>query len=582
MEKNVLKRYRYEIIIFIADVICMILELIASRLLSPYFGSSNIVWTSVIGIILLSSSIGNYLGGKIADKNNIEKNLKFILMATSIFILIIPFLQSNILTIISKYIENIKIGAIISTIFLFFIPSLGMGLLTPIILRLKLNNMQTAGKTTGTINAIATIGGITGTFLGGFLLIPNLGSINILLILVILLVWLIPLVNFKLKEKSTIIVVIITIISLLSLYINTISNNINGEQVLQGKRGTVSYDTQYGRVLIYNTVLNENNVRILNIDSGFESATFTDEDKVNELVFDYTKYYDLMFNAKIDINNVLLIGGAGYSYPKYYISHYPNKNMDVVEIDEGITNIAKEYFYLNKLIKDYNLEENQRLKLIHDDGRTYLNNNSKKYDAILNDAFSGNTPAKTLTTLEHNKNIKKSLNENGVYLTNIISSLEGKNSKFLKAEVNTLKQVFKNVYIVPCNYTNDTEQGQNNMIIATDSDIIYENTYNYNLATKQSIELTDIIQPYGLTEDEINSKIKQVTEEAVSQEDALSSAGYETYKRDLASPIYQIENIHTFFLGSNGDLYIIFAYGNNNYTSEMDIIKMQTYPDIGE
>ena len=107
----------------------------------------------------------------------------------------------------------------------------------------------------------------------------------------------------KLKEKSTIIVVIITIISLLSLYINTISNNINGEQVLQGKRGTVSYDTQYGRVLIYNTVLNGNNVRILNIDSGFESATFTDEDKVNELVFDYTKYYDLMFNAKIDINN---------------------------------------------------------------------------------------------------------------------------------------------------------------------------------------------------------------------------------------------------------------------------------------
>lgn len=107
-------------------------------------------------------------------------------------------------------------------------------------------------------------------------------------------------------------------------------------------------------------------------------------------------------------------------------------------------------------------------------------------------------------------------------------------------------------------------------------------TYNYNLATKQSIELTDIMQPYGLTEDEINTKIKQVTEEAVSQEDALSSAGHETYKRDLASPIYQIENIHTFFLGSNGDLYIIFAYGNNSYTSEMDVIKMQTYPDIGE
>ena len=84
----------------------------------------------------------------------------------------------------------------------------------------------------------------------------------------------------------------------------------------------------------------------------------------------------------------------------------------------------------------------------------------------------------------------KSLNKNGVYLTNIISSLEGKNSRFPKAEVKTLKQVFKNVYIVSCNYTNDTEQVQNNMIIATDSDIIYENTYNYNLAEDEII-LTD-------------------------------------------------------------------------------------------
>lgn len=106
-------------------------------------------------------------------------------------------------------------------------------------------------------------------------------------------------------------------------------------------------------------------------------------------------------------------------------------------------------------------------------------------------------------------------------------------------------------------------------------------TYNYNLATKQKVELSDIIEPYGLTEDEINTQVKEVTQEAVAQEEVLASAGYEVYKRDLSSPIYQIENIHTFFLGANGDLYIIFAYGNNNYTSEMDIIKMNTYPEIG-
>ena len=103
-----------------------------------------------------------------------------------------------------------------------------------------------------------------------------------------------------------------------------------------------------------------------------------------ELVFDYTKYYDLMFNSKTEIKNTLMIGGAGYGYPKYFISHFENLNMDVVEIDGQITEIAKEYFYLNDLINEYNLNENKRLKIITEDGRTYLNKNIKKYDAILN------------------------------------------------------------------------------------------------------------------------------------------------------------------------------------------------------
>ncbi len=107
-------------------------------------------------------------------------------------------------------------------------------------------------------------------------------------------------------------------------------------------------------------------------------------------------------------------------------------------------------------------------------------------------------------------------------------------------------------------------------------------TYNYNLVTKRSIELTDVIEPYGLTKDEINAKVQEVTTEASKQEEVLTNAGYETYKRDLESPIYDIENMHNFFLGANGELYIIFAYGNNNYTSEMDIIKMDTYPQVSQ
>ena len=188
----------------------------------------------------------------------------------------------------------------------------------------------------------------------------------------------------------------------------------------------------------------------------------------------------------------MLIGGAGYSYPKHYISKYLDKSMDVVEIDDKVTEIAKKYFYLDKLIKEYKTEETGRLKLITEDGRTYLNNNTKKYDAILNDAFSDTTPVATLTTVEAVSNIKKSLNENGLYLTNIISSLEGENSKFMKAEVKTLKEVFLNVYVVPCVTKDSLEETQNNIVIARDGILEIDESKIYNLKINdEDIVLTD-------------------------------------------------------------------------------------------
>lgn len=486
-----MKKYRYEIILFVVDAICMILELIASRVLSPYFGNSNLVWTSVIGIILLSSSIGNYYGGKLADKENITKKLKLILALSAITIFIIPLIKDNIIVNIIRLTLDIKIGAILATILLFFIPSFFMGLLTPIIVKLKLNSLDTAGEVSGKINAIATIGGITGTFLGGFVLIPSFGSVIILFILAMVILLLIPLVDFKLDKIYTVLSIAIIILSMMLIYLNIIDSKHNEKNVLDGnKEDTISLDTQYGSVNIYNRQKDGKDIRILNIDSGYESATFIDEEDKYELVFDYTKYYDLMFEANREIKDTMMIGGAGYGYPKYFISHFENLNMDVVEIDGEITQIAKEYFYLNDLIKEYDIEENKRLKLITEDGRTYLNRNEKKYDAILNDAFSGSSPAKTLTTVEAVQNIKKSLNENGVYLTNVISALEGKNSKFLKAEINTIKQVFKNVYVVPCAEEYIADKVHNLMVIASDAELQIENDYEFELNNDEII-ITD-------------------------------------------------------------------------------------------
>lgn len=486
-----MKRLRYKIIIFIVDAIGMILELVASRLISPYFGSSNTVWTSVIGIILLSTSLGNYIGGKIADKQEQKEKLKLTLVISSLFILLIPLIQNEILTLISNFIASEKIGAIIVAVVLFFGPSMFLGIVNPILIKLELDSIENVGKITGQMSAIGTIGGLTGTFLGGFVLVPNIGSIYILYVLNIIVCLIIPLVEFKIKDKFNIYIVISIIFSIIFMSGALNQNSNNGELVLEGEfEKQLSMDTQYGRVLIYNTLFAKQPVRILNIDSGYESATFIEEDKINELVFGYTKLYDLMFQCKDNIQDVLLIGGAGYSYPKYFISHYPNKNIDVVEIDPDVTEIAKKYFFLDKLIKDYDLENNKRLGLITADGRVYLNNTSKKYDVILNDAFSGYNPAKTLTTVEAVRSVKKSLNEGGAYLSNVIGSLDdSKNSKFLKAEINTIKQVFKNVYLIMVDRT-DESQISNNMVIGTDRDLEFENSFNIEIDDNEII-ITD-------------------------------------------------------------------------------------------
>lgn len=232
MKENILKN-KFEIIIFIIEAICMSLELIASRVLSPYFGNSNIVWTSVIGIILLSSSIGNYIGGKIADKNENERNLKIITIFAAACILVIPIIQENLLKYISVTINDVKIGAIISTIILFFIPSIWLGTIIPIILKIKLNNLDNTGKIAGKIYAISTIGGIFGTFFSGFFLIPNFGSIQILFVLSILLL-LLSLTIYKNKIISLLCIATLLIINISLLWFYSNNNIQYGELVLSG------------------------------------------------------------------------------------------------------------------------------------------------------------------------------------------------------------------------------------------------------------------------------------------------------------------------------------------------------------
>lgn len=463
-------------ILFILNAIGMILELAASRLMSPFFGNSNYVWTAIIGIILLASSLGNLLGGKLSKHKDTKLILTILLFLTALYLAATPLLSQPVLGDLRHFTDSIRVTSVIGGIIFFLIPATILGLATPILMQDLLKSAKTKdhGEISGKITAVIAIGSLIGTFAGGFWLIPWLGTKAIFISLAFITFITALLLNPSLKNHqqklgyytATAITAIATITLAIFTYLHVDSR-------------IISIDTEYGRIIIEDTEINGESVRLYKQSGAYSSATYLHVDKQNDIVYPYIKKYDDIFKF-IDAKSTLMIGGAAYQYPKYFIANYPDKTMDVVEIDPMSTEIAKKYFFL---------KESPRLGLINEDGRIYLQNTTKTYDAILNDAFAGENPVPTLATVEAAKLIKSKLNKNGVYFSNILGSVEGDDGKFLRAEVKTLSQVFHHVYILPVLPEYDLAEQHNWMVVATDNP--YQPTDAIKYDVSDDLILTD-------------------------------------------------------------------------------------------
>ena len=466
-------------VLFVLNAAGMIMELVASRLLSPYFGNSNFVWTAIIGIILLAGSLGNILGGKISVKKHDRLVIAYLLVIASMCLSVIPMVGNGVLESIKALNFGTQTSAVIGSVVLFLLPSTIFGIVTPVIMKDRLDATKERGVESGKITAIIAIGSLVGTFAGGFWLIPALGTNLIFALLGVVSLVVANMLWWKTRREAPKLLSIVMFIVALVLSITSFV-------YINKPDETISIDTEYGRIIVENDNYNGQPVRFYKQSGAYSSATFLDQGKKYELVFDYLKKYDQMFNY-LDVKNAAMIGGAAYQYPKYYISHFEDKNLDVIEIDPVSTEIAKKYFFLNDLINDYG---DDRLGLYNADGRVFLDETDKKYDAILNDAFAGEVPVGTLATKEAAKIIKSRLTDGGVYMSNVLTSLEGEKSRFLRSEVKTLAEVFDNVYVVPIHKNVPETLFTNWMLIATDNDYIPADKITLE-TTDKDIVLTD-------------------------------------------------------------------------------------------
>lgn len=431
--------------VFVAGAAVMVLEIMGSRLLAPVFGDSVFVWGSLIGIVMTSLSIGYFIGGKIADRQPSFRTFSIIILAAGIFTILVPISSPLVLELVFYSGLGDQFSPLLATTLLLTVPTILLGMISPYAIRLTVKDIATIGGISGNLYSISTGGSIIGTFVTVFLLIPSFGVRSIIFSMGLLLI-VVSLIGLTNIEKIFVIIIAASLMMPATSFILGTLSIYSGDIVYQT-------DTPYNTL---NVVDNQNNgIRTLWLNSMPHSSMYLNGS--NTSVFRYTDYFHIAFIFNPDIENVLFIGGGGFSGPKKFLEDYPNLTVDVVEIDPQVVDIAKTYF---------NVNDDPRLNIYIEDGRKYLNRINIKYDLIILDAYSKTYAPFHLLTLEFFESIEKHLNPNGVLASNLISSLIGDTSDLIRAEYKTVNTVLPNVYLFYTR-TSSLSQVQNIILIAS-------------------------------------------------------------------------------------------------------------------
>ncbi|MBI5301266.1 MAG: fused MFS/spermidine synthase [Chloroflexi bacterium] len=415
------------LIVFVSSACIMVIELVAGRMIAPHVGSSLYTWTSVIGVVLAGISLGNYIGGMLADKWGSLRLLGIVYFASALTSL--GILAMDRLDPITPLDIPIVAEIVLLTGALFLVPCTILGMISPIVAKLAVSDLAKTGSTVGMIYAAGAAGSIVGTFLTGFVLISWFGTYaivwgvaGILFVMGLL---------FLLAGRWQAMLLSALIVAGASTYA---SND-------GWLKGPCVVETNYFCIKLYDIEEQGHPVRQLVLDHLVHSFVQLDDPK--HLVYGYEKIYAEVAQSRKAYDpqlSVLMIGGGGYTFARYMDAEYPGSEMHVVEIDPGVTQVAYDRLALNREAKIVTFNEDARLFFTRPPNR--------KYDLILGDAFNHYSVPYHLTTKEFNDRVRAWLADDGMYVVNIIDGARG---EFVRAYYYTLTKTFKYVYLAEGN-----------------------------------------------------------------------------------------------------------------------------------
>lgn len=438
---------------FFAGMSVMAVELGASRLLAPYFSSSQIVWTIIIGTIMIAMALGNIMGGRWADRDPNPDRLYRRILVAAIWIALIPVAGKYIVIGISGLLiftvstNFLVIAAFASCMAVFVFPLFLLGTVTPSLVKYTVDSLEDSGKTVGYLNASNTIGSIIGTFVPTFISIPAVGTgITFLIFAAILL--LLAVIYFVSEKKSTGRVVAGVVILIVSCVFGHDSSFAFWKKDL-----TYEGESIYNYLQVY-----EDDSRVVlstNVLFGVQSV-YRREKALTGMYYDYAMAAPYM--AGVSEKNgldILILGMGTGTYATQCSRYFGDVKIEGVEIDEKITALARDYFELPEDIRVTTYDGRTYLQGL-DGGRSSGKGEKKRFDVIMVDAYQDITIPFQMSSVEFFSLVWDHLAEDGVMVVNM-NMKSGGESGINEYLSDTISAVFSQVYTVDVKHNTNRE-----------------------------------------------------------------------------------------------------------------------------
>jgi spermidine synthase len=430
----------------LCGALVMVIEVLGSRVIGPFFGVSLFVWTSLITVTMVALAAGYVIGGHLSDRKSSPDWLYGLILASGLLTVLIPLLKGPVIQ--AALPMGLRWGSLTSAFVLFGPALLLLGCVSPYVVKIAACEMQNIGRTVGSFYAISTVGSVVGTLLTGFVLIAYLGVNQIFWVTGSLLIAL-SVIYYLFFRRLWAAALVAIIPFVLIPHDTTVSKLMaDGTRIER----IANHDSHYGNLKVVDYSYGEKHHRDMLIDGQTQSGM----DVSNGLsLYEYPYLLQFLpYAIHPDGKSCLMIGlGAGL-VPVWYQAQ--GVKTEVVDIDPAVVKFAKQYFNFNPDIP------------VHiEDARYFLMNTPQQYDYVILDVFNGDTTPGHLISVEAMHLAKQRLTANGVFAANIIGSVEH-DTLMTSSIIKTLQSVFDNVTVYSATDTTLSEGVSNLAIVAYD------------------------------------------------------------------------------------------------------------------